>query len=808
MKNRYLIGNAHLDPVWQWTYDEGLSLVKSTFRSALERMKEFPDYKFTSACAFYYKYVKETEPEMFEEIKARVKEGRWGVVGGMWIQPDCNIPSGEAFCRHLLYSQRFNMDNFGFIAKTGYNVDSFGHNVMLPQLLKKAGMDNYIYMRPNDDNEKPNLPKENLHEWVSPDGSKVDTFRVLYGYNSDLNENYIALINKRTQPQMLFYGIGNHGGGPSIENLKRAEKLILEGDYKYALPDEYFFDMKDIKKPIITEDLQHHASGCYSANSKVKKANREAENKLVRAEKADVLAGLLTGSNPHNEEITKAWEKVMFNQFHDILAGCAIREAYVDALNSFGYASSTAKQIETYALQRISWRIKTTDVPEKLTSEMWDRLWVKEGEGAPVVVFNPHSFPVKATGEFGCQNISRVVDNEGNDVPFQLVRASYMDGQTNKKCVFECEIGAFGYKLFYLYRSIDNSKPEKDFADSSFIATENSLENKFVKVVFDVNSGAIKSYIDKKTGIEYSNGLLGQIKVCEDIDHDTWAHDVFSFNKDLGEFSNGTIRVVEDGVLVKKIMTTVTYKDSKCVRYYTLFRDGKNVKVDTVLTFNEEYKLAKVCFDVNIEKPKVTYSAPYGFITKECNGEEEPTQSFVDIHDETGKGISVLNDCKYSACAINNQLRFIAARTCAFLDHYGRVHRNDETRFIDIGEQDFSYEIMIHDKECMEDIAKTADVLNAPFITVEETHHDGTLPPKYSGISVDKENVIVKALKTPCEGKGVVMRIVEVGGKRTSATIDFVPYNVNISIELNPQEIKTIRLLPTGKYEEILITEF
>ena len=160
-KTYHLIGNAHLDPVWQWCVPEGLSLVKSTYRAALDRMKEFPDYVFTSACASYYKWIELSEPEMFAEIKQRYEEGRWCVTGGMWVQPDCNIPSGESFARHFLYSQKYFKEKFGSIVKTGYNVDSFGHNGMLPQLMKKSGIDNYIYQRPNDENEKPNLPKKN-----------------------------------------------------------------------------------------------------------------------------------------------------------------------------------------------------------------------------------------------------------------------------------------------------------------------------------------------------------------------------------------------------------------------------------------------------------------------------------------------------------------------------------------------------------------------------------------------------------------------------------------------------------------------
>ena len=145
MKSKvFLIGNAHIDPVWQWCVPEGLSVVKSTFRSALDRMIEYPNYVFTSACASYYKWIKLSEPEMFEEIKQRIKEGRWKYTGGMWVQPDCNIPCGESFVRHLLYSQRFFKENFGDIAYSGYNVDSFGHNGMLPQLFRNAGMKNYV----------------------------------------------------------------------------------------------------------------------------------------------------------------------------------------------------------------------------------------------------------------------------------------------------------------------------------------------------------------------------------------------------------------------------------------------------------------------------------------------------------------------------------------------------------------------------------------------------------------------------------------------------------------------------------------
>ena len=171
MKTMHMIGNAHIDPVWLWQWREGFHEVKATFRSALDRMNETPDFVFTCACACYYQWVEENDPEMFEEIRVRVKEGRWAVVGGMWIQPDMNAPSGESIARQLLYSQRYFKERFGFAVNTGYNVDSFGHNAMMPQLFKKAGIENYIWMRPGI-HENPDI-SEGPMTWEAPDGSRV-----------------------------------------------------------------------------------------------------------------------------------------------------------------------------------------------------------------------------------------------------------------------------------------------------------------------------------------------------------------------------------------------------------------------------------------------------------------------------------------------------------------------------------------------------------------------------------------------------------------------------------------------------------
>ncbi len=187
MKTIHLIGNAHIDPVWLWRFPDGLAEIKATFRSALDRIRTYDEFVFTSACAFYYQWVEENCPEMFREIQAAVAVGKWKLVGAMWVQPDCNMPSAESFARHFLYSQRYFQEKFGVTVKTGYNVDSFGHTAAMPSLLHAGGMENYVYLRPSEGAEKEYPFNERVFRWRHGE-EEVLAFRIYHGYNEWVQE--------------------------------------------------------------------------------------------------------------------------------------------------------------------------------------------------------------------------------------------------------------------------------------------------------------------------------------------------------------------------------------------------------------------------------------------------------------------------------------------------------------------------------------------------------------------------------------------------------------------------------------------
>lgn len=781
MEKVHLIGNAHLDPVWLWRWQEGFAEIKATYRSALDRMNEFPDYKFTSACAAYYEWVKESDPKMFDEIKERIREGRWCITGGWYIQPDCNIPSGESFARHALISQRFFRDNFGVMAKTGYNVDSFGHNGSIPKLLRQSGMENYVFMRPQPHEKE---LADSLFDWESADGSSVRTYRIpiQYNFNRWCFDNFEKVASMASEHAMMaFYGIGNHGGGPTIKLLEKMERE-LDDRFIYSTPDEYFEAVKDADVPVLRDDLQYHAKGCYSACSMIKQNNRRSENMMLTAEKYSCVSNFLAGTKYPSDEYERAWKNILFNQFHDILGGCSIKEAYDDAKISHGEAQSIADRNTNFACQQISWNIDTADGREiKPDRGGWGAAWYTEELGTPVVIFNPHPWAVRTFVRI-CDNPDVITDSDGREIPLQHVRASRTNGGDKWECAFIAELPPLGYKLYRTFRK------EAAKAENPFAATENSIENRLVKLTFNQENGELVSYYDKINRREMLSGETKTVLVDE-TDSDTWAHGISEFKKVTDVFERGSVKIIENGP-VRATVRCITEGERTTVRRdYSLTSDSSIVTVKTKVDFREKHRMLKFRIPANIENPEILCEIPFGKINRPDDGSEQVCQSWFAAH-KGELGLSVLNDSKYSFDADGGVLSLTVLRGAIFADHYGNGNRDEFCEYQEQGIHEFTYALAPFESAGKAS-REAAELSVQPFV-VMETFHTGKLPVEFSGIEVSEDNIIVTAVKKHEDSDAYVLRAYESEDRDTDCEITL--FGRKFGMHFGHSEVKTVIL--------------
>lgn len=803
-KNIRLIGNAHLDPIWLWRWQEGCAEVLQTFRSALDRLNEYDGFIFTCSSAAYYKWVEDIDPAMFEEIRAMVKKGRWVPVNGWWVQPDCNMPSGESFARQALYSQLYYYEKFGITCKTGYNVDSFGHNAMIPQLLKKGGMDYYVFQRPGM-HENAEIP-ENLFWWDSADGSRVLTYRLPDGYGASgikSLDSQIEEMNRRAEKtghgMMLFYGIGNHGGGPSrgdIEYLTANLKREGYNDLEFSSPDGYFKDMlgEFLDIPSWNEDLQHHASGCYSATSLVKALNRKAENILAAAEKWDTVSSVAADSKPCTSEFEEAWRKVCFNQFHDIMCGCSIAEAYEDVKSSQGRAIDIASETYNNAVLRIARKIDTwIDGVSEPVFEERHFSGMDNGFPRPVVVFNPHSYEIEVPVRVHHPS-KAVTDSNGVDVLFQNVRSS-RSNDDHLDTLFNAKVPSLGYATYWLEFDRDAKAPAQLSGEPDFF-----MENEFVAVELDADTGYIKSLTDKETGVEYAgDNFLAIPTVISDEKTDTWAHNIFKFHDIKGLMELVSIERVESGAFRSVIRTKHKFGESYLTQEFILAKGQRTLRVDCKAMWQEKFTMLKFAFPVGGEEEISTYEIPCGYIKRECNGEEEPALNWADLtvtKDGKRAGISVITDSKYSYDCPGAELRLTALRNVIFADHYSDRPAAD-FNFTDEGLNRFSYGIYLHGGEAQtSDVVKQAHTFNNNVVAVPESYHKGEFPQQDSFMHTNLDNVIITALKRCEDASGdLIVRLYETKGVESSR--GYIMSNLfdnGFWFDIGKHEIKTFRI--------------
>ncbi|MEI6679856.1 MAG: glycoside hydrolase family 38 C-terminal domain-containing protein [Mariniphaga sp.] len=784
----HMIGHGHIDPVWLWPMSEGISIVYSTFRSALDRMNETPDFKFTASSAQFYQWVADNDPKMFEQIKKRVDEGRWSVVGGWWVEPDVNIPSGEAMVRQGLYGQLTLQKLLGHRSTVGFNPDSFGHTSTLPQILKLQGMDNYVFMRPGP-NEK-SLPAD-IFWWEGVDGTRVLTYRIPFSYGDGgsvrrrVTQTMDRFKDQPTKSFVGYYGAGDHGGGATKENIRSI--IEIQGEKTaptvlFSTHETYFKEIRADKKielSVVKDDLQHHARGCYTAEAAIKKGNRQSEAALVSAEKIAAIGSVAWGSKYPKSEFSSAWKRVLFLQFHDSLAGSSLMDHSQTAVEGYGYALDIAHQATSMAIQKLELQIPSDDP-----------------ESQYVVVFNPHAWEVRENVEYNLNwssshKSSRVEDEQGNALLHQWTRGSVEVG-SRKKLIVSATIPAMGYRQI---RLMDGEMLMPKVAAT---AKDNTLENELVTVHF--STGGSFGIKDKATGKElFAGGENGCRAVIINDLSDTWSHDIVTFADEIGMFGNATIKVLENGPLRATMRVISFYGTSTLTIDWTLYSGSRNLEAKVTLDWHEHLKMVKFSFPVDVESPVATYETGYGNIIRTTKGEEDPGQRWIDVTGTRGGnayGLTVLNDAKYGYSVNGSDMRISVSRSAVYAHHNPTVlDMKAEHLWMDQGIQTFRMLLVPHAGTWQKsNIPRIAEEFTTPAAIIYQGIHGGSLPKSGSMLSVDVPNVIVTSIKQSETGEDLIIRCVETLGLQTTAVLDLRFAHSNWSGNFKPYEIKTLRI--------------
>ena len=789
----HMIGNAHIDAPWLWPWQEAMSVVHSTFRSALDRMNEYPDFTFTASSAQFYAWVAATDPAMMQEIRQRVAEGRWDVVGGWWIEPDVNIPNGESLVRQGLYGQRALQQLFGRPAQLGYNPDSFGQTGTLPQILKLQGMRGYVFKRPMA--LEKNLPGD-LFWWQGPDGTRVLAYRIPLdsGFEDYLPywvRQFITKLPEPTKDLMIFYGAGDHGGGPTkvlIQSILDMQKQTGAPALLFSTPDRYFDEVSKLNNlPVVADELQHTSVGCYTAESEIKKDNRVTEAALATAEKMASMAFAEAGFDYPQDELRAAWKKVLMMQFHDTISGTALPEEYVVSRHAYGYAQEVANQAINLAAQKIAWQIPTDDPKSEY-----------------LVVFNPHAWDATLNVEYdmgwddwtGREVNSPLEDEQGKSVRHQWAQATTVY-ERRGKLVFSAPVPAFGYRQFRLRKSVTVSPPV-----SAVRATEKGMENEHLRVTF-ADDGTLSIY-DKDNGAEvFRGGKGGARAVVLDDPSDTWSHEVRAYTKEVGAFGGARFRVLENGPMRAVVRVRTSYGASSLAVDWILYAGARTLEARVSLDWHEHLKILKFSFPVDVENPRPTYEVAYGYKERKAEGDEDPGQRWVDLcGDRAGKpyGMAVINDAKYGYSVQDNDMRISIARGAVFAQHEpAKLEPNGEYIWQDQGEQTLRLLLLPHAGTWQDSgVVRQAEEFTAPVPVFYQGIHRGTRPLSVSFMSVDVPNVVVSVVKKSEDGDDLIVRCYETAGRGATATLDLGLVNRRWTGTFRPLEIKTLRVPRNG----------
>jgi len=811
----HLIGNAHIDPIWLWPVSEGREEVLGSYRTAIMLIREFDGYVFTSGGSVTFRWVEEDDPALFAEIVQAVKDGHWSLVNGWWLQPDCNIPSGESFARHALYGQRYLQSRFGKRATVGYNVDSFGHAGTLPQLLHLGGLDSYVFFRPGPhEMELPNGP----FWWEAPGGASVLACRPPLHYGSPGDGDVVERATKAAasvpnglRDVLCFYGVGNHGGGPTRRDIQDIVRAQAEGDdlaLQFAAAEDYFGLMRQEERqfPVVASELQHHARGCYSVLLRSKQENRRAEHAAMQAERLASLATLLAGLPSAQAEIDAVWEGTLFNQFHDILAGTSIRRAYEDVWATYEQGRQTLHQIATDAMNALGAKLEVRSAEHAYAA--WNTLpWPRR----EVVRL---SIPVGGWRQDrqgrGIPRDPKVTDGEGNALPCQMAGVTFDDNVYIAEVDVLAEIPPMGAKVLYPSLNTDPADPD-ELAQDLLAPTADGIANEHLRVRLDPESGALASITDLASGREMLGGLSALPLVIEDRS-DTWSHDIPAFTEVAGSFAaEEPLRLVERGPIRSTLRSQMVWGSSRIIMDVSLTTGARCLDIDLNIDWHEQHKMLKLAFVAAGADHSVTSSAPYGHVCRATTCEEEPTQAWVDLEgkdtDGTPTGLCLINDGLYGYDACENELRLSLLRSPIYAFHDPReVMPGVRYHYIDQGEHHLRLQLIPHVggwRSVLPD--REASAWHEPLVAVQAEAQDGEAT-SFSLLEAASASAVTAVVKLGEDG-GLVVRGYECAGQPSEVMLTSEALGQRWRFAVEPHEIWTVALAPDGSVTRLNLLE-
>ncbi len=750
----HMVGNAHLDPVWLWRWSEGCAEAIGTCWAAVELLADYPGVIFTRGEAVIYRWIEDLDPELFSRIRELVQAGRWAVVGGWWLQPDCNLPGGESFIRQALYGKRYIADRLGIDVTIGYNVDSFGHAATLPMLLRHTGLSHYVFMRPKE-HEHP-LPAS-LFDWVAPDGSAVTAFRIPVSYHTAAGtapstQRKIELMEEWAErerlPLMCFYGIGNHGGGPTrLDVAVIAEMQAAGHNLLFSDPHCYFDEVDAMPRPAVQEELQIHAIGCYSAVSSLKRLNRHAEAALGRAEASCTLARLHASTPYPHEQIRRLWETLLFNQFHDILCGTSVPSATLDSEQQLGGVIQDAEQLTTYALRHLAATVAPAPYPADSTFLVFNLAGA--AQDMPIE-YEPWT-SWKETETY------RLLDDTDAEVVYQDVQPENYAHPGLHRILFAPRVPAFSYRLFRFAEGATERR-----LPASLRVTPNCLENSRWRVEIDPATGGIASMYDKQVGRALFSSVA-HLPVVVDDHSDTWGHDIDHFALTGEAFQCEQVGTLEEGALRGAIRARSQCAASTITSIYLLYDDPElPLEIRVTVDWHQRHQLLRLCYPFALGSPVFRYEVPYGSVCRSDDGREYPGQRWVLVSGDGEYGAALANDAKYSYAAANGTLYVTALRSPIFTHHvpYALDPAGDYP-YVDQGEQSFTLRLLAGKQIGASAAHRLADELLSSPVATPHVARMGIGPFRASLLEMGSGSSTVTWLKIAEDGSGAILRIVE-----------------------------------------------